>query len=168
MKLVSIVILNWNGKQYLEQFLPTLILYTVHPGAEIVVADNGSEDGSLAFMKKRFPDIRTIELDRNYGFSGGYNRALEQIDTSYVILLNSDIEVTEGWLEPMLELMEKDEKVAACSPRIRDYHRRSWFEYAGAAGTDIPSAGDASSTTWKRTGASMTIRWISSGVQVHA
>jgi len=134
MKLVSIVILNWNGKQYLEQFLPTLILYTVHPGAEIVVADNGSEDGSLAFMKKRFPDIRTIELDRNYGFSGGYNRALEQIDTSYVILLNSDIEVTEGWLEPMLELMEKDEKVAACSPRIRDYHRRSWFEYAGAAG----------------------------------
>jgi GT2 family glycosyltransferase len=134
MKLVSIVILNWNGKQYLEQFLPTLIRHTTHSGAEIVVADNGSEDGSLAFMKKSFPGIRTIELDRNYGFSGGYNRAVEQIDTRYVILLNSDIEVTEGWLEPMLELMEKDETVAACSPRIRDYHRRSYFEYAGAAG----------------------------------
>jgi len=134
MKLVSIVILNWNGKQYLEQFLPALIMHTIHPGAEIVVADNGSEDGSLAFIKKTFPDIRTIELDRNFGFSGGYNRALEQIDARYAILLNSDIEVTEGWLEPMLELMENDEVVAACSPRIMDYHRRSYFEYAGAAG----------------------------------
>jgi GT2 family glycosyltransferase len=134
MKLVSIVILNWNGMQYLERFLPALITHTIHPDAEIVVADNGSEDGSLAFIKKTFPGIRTIELDRNYGFSGGYNRALEQVDARYAILLNSDIEVTEGWLEPMLELMEHDEMVAACSPRIMDYHRRSYFEYAGAAG----------------------------------
>ena len=134
MKLVSIVILNWNGMQYLERFLPALITHTIHPDAEIVVADNGSEDGSLDFIKKTFPGIRTIELDRNYGFSGGYNRALEQVDARYAILLNSDIEVTEGWLEPMLELMEHDEMVAACSPRIMDYHRRSYFEYAGAAG----------------------------------
>jgi len=134
MKLVSIVILNWNGKQHLEHFLPALLRFTSHPGAEIVVADNGSTDDSLAFLKKEYPAIRIIELEKNYGFSGGYNRALEQIEASYLLLLNSDIEVSEGWLEPMLELMVNDPAVAACTPKILDFKQKTHFEYAGAAG----------------------------------
>lgn len=141
MKLVSIVILNWNGREYLEKFLPALIRHTTNPGAEIVVADNGSVDDSLAFMTSEYPAIRVIELEKNYGFSGGYNRAIEQIDARYVLLLNSDIEVTEGWLEPMLELMDKDETAGACTPRILDFKRRSYFEYAGAAGGFIDRFG---------------------------
>ena len=134
MKLVSIVILNWNGKKHLERFLPVLVKHTTQDGAEIVVADNGSEDDSLEYLKKEFPHIRIIELEINHGFSGGYNRAMEELDARYVLLLNSDIEVTEGWLEPMLELMEKDPAVGACTPKILDYKRKEFFEYAGAAG----------------------------------
>ncbi len=134
MKLVSIVILNWNGRQHLEQFLPALVRHTTHHRAEIVVADNGSIDDSLEFIKKEYPDIRIIDLEKNHGFSGGYNRAMEQVSAKYMLLLNSDIEVTEGWLEPMLELMEKDETVGACTPKFMDFKRRSHFEYAGAAG----------------------------------
>ncbi|MDF1574663.1 MAG: glycosyltransferase family 2 protein [Bacteroidales bacterium] len=134
MKLVSIVILNWNGKRYLEQFLPALVQHSSYPGAEIVVADNGSDDGSLSFLNKEYPAIRIIELGKNFGFSGGYNRALEQVDASYVLLLNSDIEVTEGWLEPLLEQMQGDSSVAACTPKILDFKRKTFFEYAGAAG----------------------------------
>jgi GT2 family glycosyltransferase len=141
MKQVSIVILNWNGKRFLEQFLPTLVKYTQHPEAEIVVADNGSIDDSMAFMEKVFPTIRTIRLDENYGFSGGYNRALEQIDSTYYLLLNSDIEVTDGWLPPLVRAMEENDKVAACSPKILDYHRKTHFEYAGAAGGFIDKYG---------------------------
>jgi GT2 family glycosyltransferase len=141
MNLVSIVILNWNGRQYLEQFLPALLRHTSSPGTEIIVADNGSEDGSIAFLKKKYPGIRTIELEKNHGFSGGYNRAVEEIESRYVVLLNSDIEVTEGWLEPMVELMESDATLGACTPRIRDFNRRSYFEYAGAAGGFIDRYG---------------------------
>lgn len=141
MKLVSIVILNWNGREHLEHFLPALVKHTTHPGAEIIVADNGSKDDSLAFLKREYSRIRIIELDKNYGFSGGYNRALEQLDSKYMLLLNSDIEVTEGWLEPMLELMEKDESVGACTPKLLDFKRRTHFEYAGAAGGYIDKYG---------------------------
>lgn len=141
MKEVSIVILNWNGLKHLEQFLPSLLDHTTHPGAEIVVADNGSEDGSLEFLQKEYPRIRVIALERNYGFSGGYNRAVEHIDSRYLVLLNSDIEVTPGWLEPMLDQMAKDETIGACTPRIKDYKRRSHFEYAGAAGGYIDRLG---------------------------
>ncbi len=141
MKVVSIVILNWNGKQHLELFLPELVRHTTYPGSEIVVADNGSSDDSLDFLKKEYPRIRIIELEHNHGFSGGYNRAIEQIDARYVLLLNSDIEVTEGWLEPMLELMENDEQVAACTPKILDFKQRTHFEYAGAAGGFIDRFG---------------------------
>jgi GT2 family glycosyltransferase len=141
MKEVSIVILNWNGLKHLERFLPALLAFTTHPGVEIVVADNGSEDGSLEFLKKEFPLIRIIALDKNYGFSGGYNRAVEEIDARYLLLLNSDIEVTPGWLEPMLEEMDRDETVGACSPVIRDFKRRSYYEYAGAAGGYIDRYG---------------------------
>jgi GT2 family glycosyltransferase len=141
MKEVSIVILNWNGLKHLKQFLPALLSNTPRQGAEIVVADNGSEDGSLDFLRKEYPGVRNIELEKNHGFSGGYNRAVEQIDARYVVLLNSDIEVTPGWLEPMLEEMEKDPGLAACTPGIRDYKRRSHFEYAGAAGGFIDRYG---------------------------
>lgn len=141
MKEVSIVILNWNGKQHLEHFLPDLVRHTTHPGAEIVVADNGSEDDSIEFLKKDYPLIRIIELELNHGFSGGYNRAMEQLDAKYLLLLNSDIEVSEHWLEPMLNLMEKDPSVGACTPRIRDFNKRSYFEYAGAAGGFIDHFG---------------------------
>jgi GT2 family glycosyltransferase len=134
MKEVSIVILNWNGLKHLEHFLPALLEHTKHPGAEIVVADNGSEDGSLEFLKKEYPGVRIIELEKNHGFSGGYNRAVEEINARYLVLLNSDIEVTRGWLEPMLELMDSDANVGACTPKIRDFKRRTHFEYAGAAG----------------------------------
>lgn len=141
MKEVSIVILNWNGKQHLEHFLPDLLRFTSRKGAEIVVADNGSVDDSLEFLRKEYPGIRSIEFERNHGFSGGYNRAIEQLDSRYVVLLNSDIEVTEGWLEPMLELMEKDLTVGACSPKILDFKNKSYFEYAGAAGGFIDRFG---------------------------
>ncbi len=141
MRLVSIVILNWNGKRFLEQFLPSLVQHTTHPQSEIVVADNGSGDDSLEFMLKEYPHIRIIELDKNYGFSGGYNRAIEQIDAKYILLLNSDIEVTEGWLEPLLEEMEKDQHIAACSPKLLDFKRKTHFEYAGAAGGYIDKFG---------------------------
>ncbi len=134
MKLVSIVILNWNGKQHLELFLPALLRHTTHPDAEIVVADNGSVDDSLEFLKNEYPLIRIIELELNHGFSGGYNRAIEEVDARYILLLNSDIEVTEGWLEPMIEQMEEDLTVAACTPKILDFKRKTHFEYAGAAG----------------------------------
>ncbi|TFH25147.1 MAG: glycosyltransferase family 2 protein [Bacteroidia bacterium] len=141
MKLVSIVILNWNGKSFLEQFLPTLIKHTKHPDAEIVVADNGSTDDSMEFMEKEFPSIRTLRLEKNHGFSGGYNRALEQIDSTYYLLLNSDIEVCEGWLDPLLKEMEENERVAACTPKILNYHQKTHFEYAGAAGGFIDRFG---------------------------
>ncbi len=141
MKLVSIVILNWNGRKYLEQFLPALVKHTTHADAEIVVADNGSTDDSLEFLEKEYARIRIIELEKNHGFSGGYNRALEQLDSKYMLLLNSDIEVTEGWLEPMVELMEKDESVGACTPKLLDFKRRTHFEYAGAAGGYIDKYG---------------------------
>lgn len=141
MKEVSIVILNWNGKKHLERFLPPLLEHSPPGSAEIVVTDNGSEDGSLEFLDKEYPQIRVIALDQNYGFSGGYNRAVEQIDARYILLLNSDIEVTPGWLEPMIEQMDKDKNVGACTPMIRDFKRRTHFEYAGAAGGFIDRYG---------------------------
>lgn len=141
MTLVSIVVLNWNGKAYLEQFLPALVRHSDIPGAEIVIADNGSTDDSVSYMEKEWPEIRVIILDKNYGFSGGYNRSLEQLDSTYFLLLNSDIEVTAGWLDPLLERMKKGTNVAACTPKIKDFHNRTHFEYAGAAGGYIDRYG---------------------------
>jgi GT2 family glycosyltransferase len=139
---VSIVILNWNGKHYLQRFLPALLKYTGYPDAEVVVADNGSTDGSAELLEKSFPGVRLIRFDQNYGFTGGYNRALEQLDASCYLLLNSDIEVTEGWLEPLMKEMEEDQ-VAACTPKILDFNHRTRFEYAGAAGGYIDRYGYA-------------------------
>lgn len=129
---VAVVILNWNGKHLLRQFLPGVIQCS--PGAEIVVADNASSDDSVAMLKAEFPSVRIICIASNKGYTGGYNEALREIDAKYCVLLNSDIEVTEGWLEPIVQLMDSDPLVAAVQPKIRAFKQRSHFEYAGAAG----------------------------------
>ncbi len=137
----AIVILNWNGEKYLEQFLPILIENTTTSDAEIIVADNASTDSSLALLKDKFPSIRTIVLNKNYGFAGGYNEALAQIDAEYYILLNSDIEVTPGWLTPLITYMNEHKDVAACQPKIHSFVKRTHFEHAGAAGGYIDRFG---------------------------
>jgi len=141
MKLTSIVILNWNGKDFLERFLPSLVEYTTLPDVELVVADNASSDDSLAFLKKNYPQIRILVLDKNYGFAGGYNRALAQLEASYFLLLNSDIELSPNWLEPLVKELEENEKLGAVTPKIKDQKKRSFFEYAGAAGGFIDKYG---------------------------
>ncbi len=140
-KQTAIVILNWNGKHFLEQFLPSVTAYSSLPGVSVIVADNGSTDDSLAFLEAHYPHIRIIRLDQNYGFTGGYNRALMQVEADYYILLNSDIEVTENWLTPLLKLMDDHPEVAVCMPKIRSFHNREYFEYAGAAGGFIDKFG---------------------------
>jgi len=134
----AIVILNYNGKKYLEKFLPGVIKYSQN--CEIYVVDNGSTDGSIDWLNNT-SGIKIIKLSRNYGFSGGYNRALEQIDADYFILLNSDVEVTDQWTVPLIETLEKSANIAACQPKILDYAHRNKFEYAGAAGGYIDSFG---------------------------
>ncbi len=121
-------------------FLPK-VLETSSGIASVFVADNGSGDDSIAFLKNHFPQVSIIELGKNLGFASGYNRALEQIKADYYVLLNSDIEVTDRWLEPVIKLMENDPTVAACQPKILSYHHRNMFEYAGAAGGFIDRFG---------------------------
>ena len=140
MKKVAVVILNYNGKKFLEKFLPTVIEHSSDV-ADIVVADNASTDDSVAFMKQVFPDIRLIINDDNGGFSTGYNKALRQVEAKYYCLLNSDIEVTPHWIEPIVELMDSDESIAACQPKILSYHDKTKFEYAGAGGGFIDKYG---------------------------
>ncbi len=134
MSKIAIVILNWNGEKLLPRFLPSVIKHSKGEGVKIIVADNASEDASLSLMKDQFPDVPCIALEKNHGFAEGYNQALKQIDAEYFLLLNSDVEVTPGWLNPLLELMDKHPDIAACGPKIRDYKRKTHFEYAGAAG----------------------------------
>jgi GT2 family glycosyltransferase len=130
---VSIVILNWNGRNYLEKFLPS-VLQTSYANYEVIVADNGSADESVAFLETRYPSIRLIRFTENYGFAKGYNEALKQVKADYYVLLNSDVEVLPGWLQPMIELLETDKNIAACQPKILSYNNKKMFEYAGAAG----------------------------------
>jgi GT2 family glycosyltransferase len=141
MKKVAVVILNYNGKKFLEEFLPNVIANTNAEMAEIVVADNASTDGSVAFMQERFPSIRLIVNDFNGGFATGYNLALKQIEAEYFVLLNSDIEVTPQWIEPVIELMDSDPNIAACQPKILSYYDKEKFEYAGASGGFIDKYG---------------------------
>ncbi len=133
-KRVAIVILNWNGEALMRQFLPSVVRYSPAEIAEVVVADNGSTDGSVEMLREAFPSVRLILLDKNYGFAEGYNRALEAITTPYVVLLNSDVEVTEGWLNAPLRALDEDEDTVAVQPKIRSQRQPSYFEYAGAAG----------------------------------
>ena len=139
-KKTAIVILNWNGRKIMEQFLPSVVENSSSE-AEIIIADNASTDDSLDFLKKNYPQLRTIVNDKNYGFAEGYNRALEQVDADYFILLNSDVEVTPNWIAPVIEYMEEDEKRAICQPKLLSYHNRDTFEYAGGAGGFIDHLG---------------------------
>ena len=135
---VAVVILNWNGEQMLRDFLPSVVKHSVLPKAMgeavVYVADNGSTDGSLALLAEEFLAVRTIVFDENYGFADGYNKAFEQIDAEYAVLLNSDVEVTPGWLLPLVEYMDAHPQVAACQPKLMAYHKKDEFEYAGAMG----------------------------------
>ena len=134
MKKVAIVILNWNGKGMLQRFLPSVLQYSNPDDATVYVADNGSTDGSVGMLHREFPDIRVIGFDRNYGFAEGYNKALERVKEEYVVLLNSDVEVSEAWLEPLITYMDAHPEVAACQPKVRSWHDKGRFEYAGASG----------------------------------
>ena len=134
MKKISVVILNWNGVGMLQKFLPKVVEYSANQGVEICVADNASTDESVSYLQANFPNVRLIVLDKNYGFAEGYNRALEQVEAEYVVLLNSDVEVTPHWLEPMTSYMDTHPEVAACQPKIRSERHKEYFEYAGAAG----------------------------------
>mgnify|MGYP000470230805 CR=1 FL=1 len=135
----AVVILNWNGKKFLEQFLPTVIKYS--SDAAVFVADNGSSDDSVSFLEKTFPLINILHSSSNKGFAGGYNEALKQIEAEYFILLNSDVEVTENWINPVIDLMDLDKTIAACQPKIRMHADKKMFEYAGAAGGFIDKYG---------------------------
>lgn len=135
MKKIAVVIMNWNGRKLMQMFLPSVVGYTDSRIADVVVADNGSTDGSTEWLESEFPSVIQLRFDRNHGFAGGYNLAVERLDGyEYVLLLNSDVEVTENWLAPMLEAMENDSGIAACQPKIKAYADKRMFEYAGAAG----------------------------------
>lgn len=137
---IAIVILNWNGKEMMRRYLPSVISHS-QDVASIVVADNGSTDGSLEMLKSEFPDVETIALNHNYGFAEGYNKALQQVTTHYYILLNSDVETSEGWLTPLLHFMNTHAEVAACQPKLLALASRDHFEYAGACGGFLDSYG---------------------------
>lgn len=131
--LVAIAILNWNGRHYLEQFLPS-VLASTYANKQVVVIDNGSSDDSVSYLQQYYPGVRIIQHAANFGFTKGYNEGLKQVTADYYVLLNSDVEVAAGWIEPIIHLMEADRKIAACQPKILFYHQRNLFEYAGGAG----------------------------------
>ncbi len=129
---IAVVILNWNGTKLLEQFLPSIVQFS--PEADIYVADNASTDDSIDFVATHFPRVQIVKNESNFGFAKGYNKALKHIDAEIFALVNSDIEVTENWLKPIIETFEKEPKTAIIQPKILDFKRKEYFEYAGAAG----------------------------------
>lgn len=135
----AVIILNWNGSKMLRRFLPSVIAGTAD--AEIIVADNGSTDDSLAMMAAEYPQVRIIRLDRNYGFAEGYNRAIDAVDAEYVVLLNSDVETPDGWLQPLMRYMDANPDCAACQPKLLAHHDHKSFEYAGGSGGFIDKFG---------------------------
>jgi len=135
----AVVVLNWNGKDWLAKFLPTLVKYSTD--ATVFVADNASTDDSLEFVKYNFPTVKIIINTTNGGYAKGYNDALKQIDAEYFVLINSDIEATENWLSPIINLMDSDSNIAACQPKLLDYNNKNIFEYAGASGGFIDNLG---------------------------
>jgi GT2 family glycosyltransferase len=130
---VAIVILNWNGLHFLEKFLP-FVLQSTYENKRVIVADNHSDDGSVNYVRQHFPEVEMILNPENKGFAAGYNMALQQVSSEYYILLNSDVEVTPGWIEPVIDLMAGDAAIAACQPKILSYSDKHLFEYAGASG----------------------------------
>ena len=141
----SVVILNWNGAQMLRTYLPSVVKScqqsAISDQVELVVADNGSTDNSLEVLAKEFPTVKTIVLGQNYGFAEGYNRAIAQVDSEYVVLLNSDVETPEGWLEPLLDYLDAHSEIAAVQPKVRSWRDKTRFEHAGAAGGYVNELG---------------------------
>lgn len=136
----AIVILNWNGLKMMETYIQQVLSFS-RDDAEVYVADNASTDGSVEWLRKRYPEIHIIILDKNYGFAEGYNRALKQVDADYYVLLNSDVEVTHHWLTPLIEFMDAHDDVAACQPKLLAEYDKDAFEYAGAAGGYLDKLG---------------------------
>ncbi len=139
MKKIAVVILNWNGAKLLEQFLPSVIAFSNE--AVIYVADNASTDNSIEVIKNKFPSVKIIQNDGNYGFATGYNVALQNVEEEYYALVNSDIEVTENWLTPILSVFDNQPEIGIIQPKILDYKSKEYFEYAGAAGGFIDKFG---------------------------
>jgi GT2 family glycosyltransferase len=135
----AIVILNWNGQRYLQQFLPSVLANS--PGCDIIVADNASSDDSIVYLEQHFPQVRIIRHTQNFGFCEGYNLALQQVEADYYVLLNSDVEVTPGWVEPIVALLDADQTIAACQPKINAQQHPAFLEHAGAAGGMIDTFG---------------------------
>lgn len=138
---IAIIILNWNGKQLLEKFLPSILKYSDFPKVEIYLADNASTDDSVAFVKQNYPQIKIVQNTINGGFAKGYNDALQYVDADIYALVNSDIEVTDGWLNPVITAFENEPNTAIIQPKILDYKNKNKFEYAGAAGGFIDKLG---------------------------
>lgn len=136
---VAVVILNWNGRKFLEDFLPSVVSNSI--GAEVIIADNNSSDDSVSFIKENHPKLRLIINPKNSGFAGGYNKALSQVNAEYYVLLNSDIEVTYNWVMPIIEEMDKDPLIGAAQPKLLAYNQKDEFEYAGASGGFIDKYG---------------------------
>ncbi|MDR1518156.1 MAG: glycosyltransferase family 2 protein [Dysgonamonadaceae bacterium] len=134
MKKTAVVILNWNGRDLLEKFLPTVLRHSLSEDCEVLIADNASSDGSVEFLSSAYPDTPLIVFDKNYGFAEGYNKALQQVDSEYVVLLNSDVETTENWIQILVSYLENHPDTAAAQPKIVSYKHKNQFEYAGAAG----------------------------------
>lgn len=139
MEPAAVIILNYNGVHFLEQFLPSVVANS--SGHRIIVADNASTDSSLEFLRSNYPSVEIFAFAENYGFAEGYNQALERVENTYSILLNSDVEVTSNWIEPVLELLEADSSIAAAQPKVLAYHQKNYFEHAGAAGGYIDQLG---------------------------
>ncbi|MDN5477185.1 MAG: glycosyltransferase family 2 protein [Chryseobacterium sp.] len=136
---LAVAILNWNGKNWLEKFLPDVVRFSQN--ADIYVIDNLSTDDSIDFIERQFPTVKIIRNDKNYGFAGGYNEGLKEIKNEYYCLLNSDVEVTENWINPVMDLFEKDASIAAVQPKILSFNNKNYFEFAGAAGGLIDNLG---------------------------
>lgn len=137
----AVVILNWNGVDFLKKFLGIVVKHSANMETAVYVADNGSTDGSVEWLAENFSEVHVIRLDKNYGFAGGYNLAINRIDAEYYVLLNSDIEVTGGWLSPLIAFMDENPDVASCQPKILSYNQKDFFEHAGAAGCFIDRYG---------------------------
>ena len=141
MKELAVIILNWNGRKLLEQFLPVASRYSITEDADLIVADNGSTDDSVEWVKAHHPEVKVLRFSENYGFAEGYNKAIKQTQYKYTILLNSDVEVTEDWTRPLLDFMRRNSDVGALQPKIRSWKERTKFEYAGAAGGYLDKLG---------------------------
>ena len=141
MKELAVIILNWNGRKLLEQFLPVASRYSITEDADLIVADNGSTDDSVEWVKAHHPEVKVLSFSENYGFAEGYNKAIKQTQYKYTILLNSDVEVTEDWTRPLLDFMRHNSDVGALQPKIRSWKERTKFEYAGAAGGYLDKLG---------------------------